>query len=178
MDQDALILLVAAIATLAGAFFTVVPLLPGTLFLPLGAVVCALIVDWDLFPWWFWVAQAVLVGGYLLVDNLVQLLGVRRAGGSRSAMVGGAVGVFVGPLALAPLMGPLALLLGPPIGAVAGTLIGEERARRRRSSSEQAAPGRAYGKLGIAALIAFAVGTAIKLTIIAAQVALLLTDAR
>ena len=176
MDSHALVLLTITLAALAGTFFTVVPLLPGTLFVPLGAVVCALIRGWDTFAWWFWAVQLVLVVAYVLIDNLAQLHGVRRAGGSRQAMIGGAVGVFVGPLLLAAVLGPLALFLGPPVGAVAGTLIGEERARRRASTEPVQRSD--YHRLGFGALLAFVVGTSLKLATLAVQVLLLWFVAR
>lgn len=172
MDADATVLLVVAVAALASAFFTVVPIVPGAIFVPIGAAVCAQVVGWDEFAWWFWAVQAALVTAYLVVDNVAQLFGVRRVGGSRQAMFGGAIGVFAGPILLALVMGPLALLLGPPIGAVAGTIIGEERARRRDHS--RGATPREYHRLGVGALVAWALGTAMKLVLVAVQVGVLL----
>ena len=101
MDTDSLVLFVIALAALAGTFFTVVPILPGTLFIPAGALVVGLVDADRRMPAWAWVVQAILVVVYLLVDNVAQAVGVKRVGGSRSAMVGGAIGVFVGPLLLA-----------------------------------------------------------------------------
>lgn len=201
MDPDTLIVAVIALAALASVLFTVVPLVPGTIFVPLAAIVCGFVVGWDELGWWFWVAQAVLVVGYLLIDNVAQVFGVRRLGGSRAAMVGGAIGVFVGPLVLGLLLGPLALFVGPPIGAVVGTLVGEARARRRGAGSPLEAPitiepsvsrpgatpsptpGAAsspgsvspagYARLGLGALVAFIVGTTCKLVVVTVQIALL-----
>ncbi|MCW2949974.1 MAG: hypothetical protein JWN41_987, partial [Thermoleophilia bacterium] len=122
--------------------------------------------------------------------NVAQIAGVRRLGGSRSAMVGGAVGVFVGPLVLAALIGPFALLVGPPVGAVAGTLVGENVARRRRQAAAGSVDGGAHGaqlppndrasyrRLGMGALLAYLVSTGLKLGIIVVQVVLLWVCAR
>lgn len=175
MDHDTISLVLVAAAALLAAAFTVVPVLPGTLFVPAGAVAIGFVVGWDPFEPWFWIVQAVLVALYLLVDNLAQLLGVKRVGGSRQAMVGGAIGVFVGPFALALVMGPLALLVGPPVGAVVGTIIGERRARR---SLPPEVEGPGYRSLGMGALVAFVVGTTVKLAIVAIQVGLLLAAVR
>ncbi|MCW2923099.1 MAG: hypothetical protein JWM98_503 [Thermoleophilia bacterium] len=176
MDQHATILLVIGIAAIVGALLTVVPIVPGTLAMPLALAACGAIAGWDRTSAWDWAAQAVLVVAYLLVDNVAQALGVRRVGGSRSAIIGGAIGVFVGPLLLAAVTGPLALFIGPPVGAVVGTLLGEERARRRQVAPG-ARPDRAgYRRIGAVALIAFVVGTGVKLAIVAVQVGLLLLD--
>jgi uncharacterized protein YqgC (DUF456 family) len=170
------VLLIVALATIAATAFTVVPVVPGTLFLPLGAVLAGLVAGFDDLRWWFWAAQAVLVAVYLVVDNVAQALGVRRLGGSRQAIIGGAIGVFVGPFLLTLVMGPFALLLGPPIGAVAGTLIGERRARR--ALPEPAADAASYRRLGIGAFTAFVIGTVAKLSIVAVQAAMLVAVVR
>ncbi len=176
MDTDTQLLLIVAITALAAAFFTVVPVLPGSLLVPAGAAACAFIDGWDQFAWWFWVAQAVLIALAIAVDQIAQLVGVKRAGGSRYAMWGGAIGVFAGPFVLALVMGPFALLFGPPVGAVAGTLIGEEYGRSRAGRSDDAP--REYQRLGTVALLAFAVGTSIKLVLVAVQVAMLFAVVR
>lgn len=172
MDTDTLLLIVVAITALAAAFFTVVPVLPGSLLVPVGAVACGLIGGWDGLAWWFWVAQGVLVGAGFAVDQIVQAIGVQRAGGSTHAMWGGAIGVFVGPFALAFVMGPFALLLGPPIGSVVGTILGQELGRWRTTVTTDRP--RDYRRLGLVVLVAYAVGTGIKLVLVAFQVGLLL----
>jgi uncharacterized protein YqgC (DUF456 family) len=172
MDVDSTTLVIIGIASLLGMLFTVVPVVPGTLFIPAGAVVIGFVQGWDVIPVWLWVVQALLVVVYLLIDNLAQIVGVKRIGGSRGAMAGGAIGVFVGPLALGIVSGPLGLLLGPPIGAVAGTLIGEERSRRRAGAAR--ASTREYSTLGVGALAAFVVSVMVKLLLITVQVVVLL----
>lgn len=177
VDTDLVVLLVVALAAIAATGFTVVPVLPGTLFVPAGAAIIGFVVGFDELRWWFWAAQAVLVVAYIGVDNAAQVFGVKRVGGSRQAMLGGAVGVFLGPILLAFVMGPFALLLGPPIGAVVGTIVGERRARR---ATPAGAPVEAasYRRLGMGALTAFVIGTILKLVIVAVQVSLLVAAVR
>lgn len=164
-------LVIIALGTIAGTFFSVVPLLPGGIFVPLAAIGASLALGWDAVPVWAWVGLVVLLVMSLLVDNVAQALGVRRVGGSRGAMLGGAIGVFVGPLVLAPFTGPIALLVGPPVGAIAGTLLGEARSRPPQDAAGTA-PG--YRSLGVGALLAYVAGTGIKLLLVAAQAVLLL----
>lgn len=171
MDIDLVILLVLAGSAMLGVAFTVVPVLPGGIFPLAGMVVLGAVEGWHAIPAWAWAVQAAMLLAYLLVDNVAQLLGVRRLGASRRAMALGALGVALGPLALAPVLGPIALLAGPPIGALVGTLLGERSARRRGGTA--APTSTEYRQLGIGALVAFVVGTVAKLGVIALQVAVL-----
>jgi uncharacterized protein YqgC (DUF456 family) len=171
MDTDTLVLVIVAVTALASTFFTVVPLLPGTLLVPAGAIACGFVVGWSELPWWSWVLQALLVTGALLIDNVAQALGVRRIGGSRAAMVGGAIGVFAGPLVLALVIGPFALLFGPAIGAVVGTIAGEEYPQHR--STDTGTDRSNHVRLGTGALVAFVVGTSVKLVLVGTQLVLL-----
>ncbi len=194
-------ILIVVTAGIAAYALTIVPLIPGTLFVPIGAL-AVMAVDESFRPgWWFWVLQVLLVAMFIVVDNVAQWLGVKRYGGSRLAMFGGAVGVIAGPILLAFVSGPFALLLGPPIGAVVGTLGGEliarKRAGRKAAQNVEAiaapadgvapepasaalepaieAPSTARGmvRLGVGALVAWAVGTSAKLVLVSIQIALL-----
>lgn len=171
MDSDAALLLILIASSLAAVFFTVVPLVPGTLFVLAGAVAGGFVAGWDEYNAGFWVAMAVLTAAYLLMDNVVQVFGARRVGASKQAMVGGAIGVFVGPILLGFVIGPFALLFGPPIGVLVGTLIGEARHRQRTGAA--GVSGSEARRLGTVALAAFAIGTGFKLIVVMAQVALL-----
>jgi uncharacterized protein len=89
-----------------------------------------------------------------VVDLAAMVLGVQRAGASRRAVAGAALGLLVGlPFGLP------GLLLGPFVGAVAAELT------VRRDL------GRA-GRAGVAAWIGFLVGTVAKLVIVFAMIGL------
>lgn len=171
MTVDGSSLLIVALAAILGFAFTIVPVLPGGIF-PLAALAAVGATEgWRTVPVWTWITMSVLLVLYVLVDNLAQLLGVQRLGGSRRAMAVGALGVVVGPLLLAPLLGPLALVLGPPIGAIVGTIVGERSSSRRAG---QPSPTVAhYRRLGTGALVAFVLGTFAKLGLVTMQVGLL-----
>jgi len=159
---------------------SVAPIFPGTAAVFVAALgICAL-EGWSTFPWWFWILQIVLGVAYFAIDNVAQALGVKRAGGSNAAMVGGAIGVFAGPLLLAPVLGVLAAIVGPPIGAVAGTIVGEMRARRQAEEgvapvafTPGVPPPATYRRLGVIAFIAFVVSILAKLAVISVQLTLL-----
>lgn len=113
---------------------TVVPVLPGLVLLPLGALL------------WCWAIgfatgwPTLLLAGLLLLlgwgaDLLGVLLGAARLQASRWAYVGAAIGLVVGLLGLLPALpvgGPLlGALLGPWLGAALGELAAELRTRGR-----------------------------------------------
>jgi uncharacterized protein YqgC (DUF456 family) len=190
MDEHAVGLVLVALAIIAAAVFTIAPLIPGTIFIILGAIAYGLVDTFQPFAWWFWLAQAVFVVLYLITDNVVQAFGVKKGGGSRESIIGGTVGVIAGPFVLAPISGPLAILLGPPIGAVVGTVVGERYARRKSdqalldrgqpeghainlSGETGAAPPSSYRKLSGWALVSFFAGTMVKFGILGIQAILL-----
>jgi uncharacterized protein YqgC (DUF456 family) len=117
--------------SVCGYLLTLAPVVPGTLMVPLAAVAWGLLDGFSPFAWHFWLGQALLVAAYLIVDNVAQHYGVKRIGGSKAAMWGGVIGVMAGPFLVAPVLGPLALFVGPPLGAVVGVLLGQVIHRRR-----------------------------------------------
>lgn len=162
---------VVVVAMLAAVFFTVVPLLPGTLFVLAGALAFGAIEGFEPFHWWFWVVQVGLAIAYIAVDNVAQLFGVQRAGGSPKAMWGGTIGVFVGPLAMAPVLGPFALFVGPPVGAVAGSVLGE--VLHRRGADTPSEPAGSLRGIGWGAAFAYLIGMVAKLAVLTVQLVLL-----
>ena len=117
MTDVALWLVVGALLVL-GLIGTVAPFLPGTPLIFLGALIYAYATDWvPLGVGRLTILAALSVFSYAL-HYLAGALGARRGGGSVwafvGALAGGAVGLFFG------LPG---LLLGPPLGAIAGELL-------------------------------------------------------
>jgi uncharacterized protein YqgC (DUF456 family) len=165
---------------------TLAPLIPGSAAVFAAALVWGAAESFAPFAWYFWAGQIALTGVYLVIDNVAQHYGVKRIGGSRSAIWGGVIGVVAGTFVLAPVLGPLAIILGPPAGAVTGVLAGQalhrRRARRSAARIHAAAPASGAGdaasvdpgpsqlRLAVGALGAYVVGTAAKLAIITAQV--------
>jgi uncharacterized protein YqgC (DUF456 family) len=90
------------------------------------------------------------------VDFVAAALGARRLGASRRAMAGAALGTVLGLF-----LGLPGLIVGPFVGAVLGELSTNPDWRRA-------------GHVGIAAWIGFAIGTAVKVGIAFAMVAIFL----
>jgi uncharacterized protein len=153
-------IIAASVFMLAAIGFTVVPILPGTLFIFLGILAYGLIKSFAPFDKWFWIGEIVLTVIIFAADNVAQVFGIKKMGGSKAGLWGGTIGMFVIPLIISPL-GPIAVIFGPLIGAVAGAMIGELLARR--SSKE-------IMRVGLGATLSFLGGTFFKLILVLVQV--------
>lgn len=120
MDPAAQIVLYVVVGAflLAGVVGAVLPFVPGAPLILAGAVIYAVATDFAPVGWGrLAILGALTVLGFVL-DYVASALGARRFGGSRWAVVGALAGGIVGVF-----FGPLGLLLGPVVGAVAGELI-------------------------------------------------------
>lgn len=113
------LLCVALIAV--GVAGTVLPALPGTVLVLAGIVLGAWIDGFTRVGWGVLAAVAVLAVIAWVLDYVAGLLGARKAGASRQAVVGAALGTLAGLF-----MGLVGVLFMPLVGAA----IGEWLARR------------------------------------------------
>jgi uncharacterized protein YqgC (DUF456 family) len=115
---DTVLWLVVGAFLVLGLAGTVAPFLPGTPLIFLGALVYAYATDWAPVGSGRLVILAALSASSYALHYLAGALGARRGGGGAwafaGAIVGGIVGLFFG------LPG---LVLGPPLGAIAGELL-------------------------------------------------------
>jgi uncharacterized protein YqgC (DUF456 family) len=139
--------LVATPIIVIGFIGTILPVIPGTVLIYAGFTVYGLITGFDSLGWPFYLGQLVLAGISYLVDILASAYGVKFYGGSKAAIWG----AFLGSL-LIFVIGPIGLLVGPLLGAVAGELIVGEEIRRAC-------------KVGFGTFIGLLGGTAAKLVI-------------
>jgi uncharacterized protein len=146
--METTLLWVLAVALIAVGFAgTVLPVLPGIPLMLLGMVVAAWIDDFTRIGALTLVILALLTGLSFVVELAAASLGAKRAGASRQAVTGAALGTLLGVF-----FGLPGLILGPFAGAVAGELI----ARRDAPAAL---------KVGVGAWIGFAVGAAAKLAV-------------
>jgi uncharacterized protein YqgC (DUF456 family) len=160
MTMTILAVVISSLFLLAAVGFTVVPILPGTLFLFPAILAYGFLEDFTPFTTWFWIGQILLTLIYLVSDNIAQLLGIKKMGGSKSGMIGGTIGMFVLPLLISP-FGLLALFLGPLLGAVAGAMVGEMIARRQSDE---------IIRVGWGSALSFLAGTFFKFVLVMIQV--------
>jgi uncharacterized protein YqgC (DUF456 family) len=113
-----LVTVVVAIIMLVGLVGAIVPLLPGAPLIFAGALLYAIATDFTpVGAGRLAILAAVGVLAWAL-EHIAGVMGARRAGGGRAAVVGATVGLFVGVL-----IAPIGLLVGPIIGAIAGELL-------------------------------------------------------
>ena len=130
-----------------GVAGTVLPALPGTALVLAGIVLGAWIDDFTRVGWGVVAAVAVLAVTAWVLDYVAGLLGARKAGASRQAIIGAALGTLAGLF-----MGLVGVLFMPLVGAA----IGEWLARR---DHEQAV------KVGVATWLGILAGIVSKVVI-------------
>lgn len=142
-----LALTLAIVFFILSVIFTIYPILPGPVIAFVGVIVYAAMAGFHTLPPWVYVLSASMVVLSFLVDTLCATLGVKRAGGSKYAMVGAAVGTLIFPFLLGPLLG---ILLGTVVGAMVGEAWMVQRAGH-------------LAKVGLASLFGFLFGMLFKL---------------
>jgi uncharacterized protein YqgC (DUF456 family) len=148
------VLWICALALIIGGFLiTIVPGLPGVLVIYSGMWLAAWIDHFARIGWPTLTVLGVLSALALVADVIASLLGAKRAGASRWALLGSMIGAAAGLL-----FGLPGLLLGPFAGAVIGELI----ARR---------PLAAPARVGLATWIGLLIGTLAKLALAVSMLA-------
>ena len=147
----------AALLVLAGLAGTVLPVLPGTLLVLAGLFLGAWIDGFARVSGAAMGVIALLAVLAFATDYVAALLGAKKVGASRWALIGAALGTVVGLLA-----GIVGVLVFPFVGAVAG-----EWYALRRAPPGSGGPGTARRVLdvGVATWIGLLVGTAVKLAL-------------
>jgi len=152
MDALLWVLAIALVAT--GVAGTVLPALPGAVLVFAGIALAAWIDDFARIS-----VTSVVVAGVLTLlafaaDYVAAALGAKKAGASRLALVGAAIGTVAGVFT-----GFIGLLFLPLAGAAAGEWLSRRDVLRA-------------GKVGVATWIGLLVGTAVKLAFVFAMVGL------
>ena len=147
MDGTTLAYLLAGVLVLVGLAGIVLPALPGTPLVFAGMLVAAWADGFAKVPIWVVVILGVLTASSVAVDFFSSTLGAQKAGASKLAIWGAALGTLGGLF-----LGFAGLILGPFVGAV----IGEYYATREW---------RVASKVGLATWIGLVVGTALKIAL-------------
>jgi uncharacterized protein YqgC (DUF456 family) len=110
---------IAYLLMFLGLLGTIVPLLPGTPLILVGAIVYAIATDFAVIDGWILAILALICLGAELLDYIAAAIGAKKYGASRAGVYGAIIGVFAGFFTL----GPIGILIGPIAGAVAGELL-------------------------------------------------------
>ena len=116
--NDTLLWILSGALILVGFAGIVLPALPGTLLVFAGILLGAWIDDFTRVGWIALTAVAVLALLAWLMDYIAAMLGAKRAGASRQAIIGAALGTVAGIF-----MGLVGVLFMPLVGAAAGEFI-------------------------------------------------------
>ncbi len=129
MDQVALATIVSFALIVTGVAGLLLPALPGAVMIWLGIVAFGLLAPDVHWPISFYIAQGLLALSTYIIDYLATVWGVKKFKGSKA----GAIGAVVGML-LVFVMGPLGIIIGPFVGAIAGELIAGGELRQALTS--------------------------------------------
>jgi uncharacterized protein YqgC (DUF456 family) len=151
---NALLWVLAVVLIVVGVAGTVLPALPGAILVFAGIALAAWIDHFTRIPAWLLVVFGLLTGLAWTVDYAAAALGAKRAGASRLAIIGAALGTVAGVLG-----GLWGLLFMPLVGATVGEYIAQRDLRRA-------------GHVGLSTWVGLVVGTAAKIAIVFAMVGL------
>ena len=118
MTPETIFYVLAAVMMLVGIVGTVLPALPGVPLVFAGMLLAAWAGNFQHVGAWTLVALAVLTLLSLGIDFLATLMGAKRVGASKPALVGAMLGTFAG-LAF----GLIGIFVGPFVGALIGELL-------------------------------------------------------
>jgi len=139
-----------------GFLGTVVPGLPGVLLLYAGFWLAAWIDHFARVGWPTLLILGLITALALVADLVAGLLGAKRLGASRQALIGSVLGGLIGPFVG---LGWVGLLVGPFVGAVAGELM----ARRPLGTA---------ARVGFGTWLGLIVGTLVKLALSVSMLAI------
>jgi len=122
---DTLFWILSVALIILGLAGTVLPALPGTLFVLAGIVLGAWIDDFTRVGWGVLAVVGALAVLAWVLDYVAGLMGARKAGASRQALIGAALGTVVGLF-----MGLVGGLFMPLVGAAVGEFLARRDQQR------------------------------------------------
>jgi len=145
-DQSLILWIIGAILTVTGLSGLLLPIVPGAPLLFLGLLFGAWAENFSYIGVWTLLLLAIMAALTYVVEFAASILGVKKYGGSKRAMIGAALGGFAGLF-----LGIPGILVGPFVGAV----IGELSLQRSLDEASRAGFGTVVGlALGVAGKLA------------------------
>lgn len=114
-----ILIIIAYLLMFVGLVGTLLPFLPGTPLILIGAIVYGVATDFAVIDGWLIANLALICVGAELMGYVAGAIGARKYGASRAgvygAIIGGLTGMFI--------LFPMGILIGSIVGAVAGELL-------------------------------------------------------
>ena len=148
MGTDIWLWILCAVLMTIGVAGTLLPALPGPVLVFAGALLGAWIDNFSRVPVWVVVILGVLTVLAWVIDYIAGMMGAKRAGASKEAIIGAALGTVAGLF-----MGLIGVLFMPFVGAV----IGEYLARRDHQGAV---------RVGVATWLGLLLGTIAKVVLV------------
>lgn len=146
--MDVLLWVVAVLMIVVGVIGTVLPALPGVVLVWGGVLLAAWIDDFTRIGGWTIGVLTVLAVLAFIVEYVAAAAGAKRAGASKLAIIGAAIGTVAGVFT-----GLVGLLFLPLLGAALGEYVAQRNLKRA-------------GKVGVATWLGYVLGTAAKVAIV------------
>ena len=121
-SEAILLWVLAGVLVVVGLAGTILPALPGAPLVFMGLLIAAWMGDFQKIGWPTLSILALLTALAVAADLLATLFGAKRAGASKLALLGAAIGSIVGLF-----FGLIGILVFPFVGAVAGELFARRR---------------------------------------------------
>ena len=144
-DTQTLLYILSAVLIAVGMLGVILPVLPGIPVAFAGMLMAAWLGGFEKISVFTVIGLGLLTAASVAVDFFAGLIGAKRAGASKMAMLGGAIGGVLGFIVL----NFIGLIIGPFIGVMAVEMASGKSAREA-------------GKIGVGAWIGMAVGLALK----------------
>ncbi len=144
--MDTFLAICAVLCGILGLLGAILPILPGTM-LSFAGMLCAYFTTTSALSegqLWLWGAISAVI---IILDYILPAYFSKLFGGSKAGIWGATIGVVVGMFT----MGPLGIILGPFVGAVAGEMLNQKQPLDKAIV------------VGAGSLLSFFVGTGIKL---------------
>jgi uncharacterized protein YqgC (DUF456 family) len=140
--------IVAVTLIVVGVIGTVLPALPGAILVFAGVALGAWIDDFTRISGWTLLVLGILTLLAWAIDYVAAVVGAKKAGASRQALIGAAIGTVAGVFT-----GFVGLVFLPLVGAALGEYLAQRELLRA-------------GRVGIATWLGMLVGTVLKLAVV------------
>jgi len=152
-----LLWIIAGMLVVAGILGTVAPALPGPVLVFAGLLMAAWIDGFENVGWAPLTVLGVLTALSFVADIVATGAGAKKAGASKQAVIGAAIGTIVGIF-----FGIIGIIAGPFVGAAAGEFLAKRDLIRA-------------GKVGYGTLFGLVLGAAMKIALALAMVGVFVT---